>query len=690
MRLRRQFVSACALVSSGAVAQGVAPISDNDVIALTAGSMRDDTATFDNDVPESPGIVITGRAEGRIGVAMSASDGAMSGEELRRRPILRTSELAEAVPGLISVQHSGGGKAAQYYIRGYNLDHGTDFTIAVDGMPMNLRSQAHGQGYLDLNGLIPETVDRIEYRKGPYRAADGNFSFVASASLSTMDRTDRPIASVEVGSYGYRRLVGVASSRVGPGTLLLAGEFKRNDGVWQLPERLRHGSVLAKYTLQADAGTLRASLQSYGASWRPTEQIPVRAIGTLVPDRFGTLDPFLRGDTRRQIATLGWEGEAWSATGYLQHYSFDLLSNFTFFLADPVNGDELEQAEDRWTGGLRVQRRVRLSDRLGIAVGLDAQEDRIDDLGLYQTLRGRRIATTSLADVKESSVGGYGEARWRPVDALTLTGGLRYDRYRFRQTARAGAANDGVVVDDIVTPKVSAALEAARGVAFYANYGQGFHSNSARGVTAAIEPTAGLVRGTGYEVGVRVERGPVVFTLDRWFTRSASELIYSGDDGTVTPTGPSRRSGYEATVFVRPVPWLAVDAIYATNRARFRDAPGFDRIPNALESAASLNVMGTWDRFDAAVRVRRLGPRPLIEDNSVRGPKTTVVNLRLAHRIGRVEVAADLLNVLDTERADADYFYASRLPGEPIEGVEGIHSRAVEPRQVRVGVKVRL
>ena len=696
MRSFHYLFSACALVPTVATAQptsataadqAVAPASGSDEDAGTASDVS--TTTDEPDHTENE-IVVTGRAEKRIGRTNSASDGAISGEELRLRPILRPSELAEAVPGLISVQHSGGGKAGQYYIRGYNLDHGTDFTMLIDGMPMNLRSQAHGQGYLDLNGLIPEIVDRIEYRKGPYRAADGDFSFVAAATLSTMDRTDKPFVSLEAGSYGYRRLVGVGSGQLGPGEVFLAGEFKRNDGVWQLPERLRHASVFGKYTVDTDIGTVRASIQSYGATWQPTEQIPVRAIGREVPDRFGTLDPFLRGDTYRQIGTLGLESEDLSATAYLQHYDFDLISNFTFFLVDPVNGDELEQTEDRITYGGRVQRRFRMNDRLRFAVGVDAQEDRIDDLGLYQTRFGRRINTTSLANVKETSFSGYGEAQWRPLTELTLTGGVRYDHYRFRQTAKAGLSDDGVVNDSIVTPKFSAAFEPARGIAFYANYGQGFHSNDARGVTAAVAPVEGLVRATGYEVGTRIERGPAVFTLDYWFTRSASELVYSGPDGTVESSDPSRRRGYEATLFVRPIRWLAIDAIYATNHARFRGAPGFDRIPNSLESAGSLGVAGTWDSFDAAFRVRHIGPRPLIEDNSARGPSTTVVNFRTSKRFGRVEVAADILNLLNSKRADADYFYASRLEGEPLEGVEGIHSRAVEPRQVRVGVKVTL
>jgi hypothetical protein len=387
-------------------------------------------------------IVVTGRAERRIGSARAASEGSISGDELRIRPLLRTSELAEAVPGLIAVQHSGGGKAAQYLIRGYNLDHGTDFSIAVDNMPFNLRSHSHGEGYLDLNGLIPETVARISYRKGPYRAEDGDFSFVAAAALTTKDRFDQPFATATTGSYGYRRAAIGGSVALGPGSLLLAGEVKTNNGRWGLAERLRHAGGFAKYSVETGLGAVRASLSVYEASWRPTEQTPVRAIGVLVPDRFGTLDPDLRGQTDRQVLTLGLRSEELTLTAYAQHYGFKLLSNFTFFLADPVRGDQLEQTEDRWTFGGRAARRFALSERLDVTVGMDAQSDRIGDLGLFHTQGGRRIGTTSLIDATQNSVAGYVEANWKPLPRVSLIGGARADHFRFRTVARGGAGGE--------------------------------------------------------------------------------------------------------------------------------------------------------------------------------------------------------------------------------------------------------
>ena len=334
--------------------------------------------------------------------------------------------------------------------------------------------------------------------------------------------------------------------------------------------------------------------------------------------------------------------------------------------------------------------RFDLADRLALTTGADGQTDRIDGLGLYHTQFGPRIGTNSLVDATETSLSGYTEASWKPVERISLLAGARIDHFRFHSTASAGAGFTGAVNDTIATPKAGANVRVARGLAIYANYGQGFHSNAIRGVIALADTTPALARATGYEVGTRFERGPLTLSIDHWWSRASSELVYSGGDGTVSPTGPIRRRGYEITAYVKPMRWLAIDAVYATNHARFVDAPGGNRIPNALEGAGELSLATIFDRFNAAVRVRYLGPHPLIEDDSIWSPATTVVNLRAARRFGPVEVTAEMLNIFDTARADADYCYASRLPGEPLDGIEGIHSRTVEPRMLRIGATITL
>ncbi|MDQ3140045.1 MAG: TonB-dependent receptor [Pseudomonadota bacterium] len=638
---------------------------------------------------QSDEIIVYGRGEKRIGTAVSASEGAVAGADLLVRPLSRTGELVEAVPGLLAVQHSGGGKANQYYLRGYNLDHGTDFTFALDGVPLNFRSHGHGQGYLDLNGLIPETIARIDYRKGPYRADVGDFALIAYAAAKTVDHFDAPFLAVEAGSFGFRRLTGGASFALGAGTLLVAADGKTVDGPWELAEKLRHISLFGKYSRMTPLGMLRVSLSAYQAKWRPTEQIPVRAIGNQIADRFGTLDPFLKGETNRQILTVQLESATTSAAAYAQHYGFDLISNYTFFLDDPVNGDELGESDKRRVYGAKVERRFAPVERLEVMVGAEGRIDDIGAVGLFQTRFGERIATRSLYAITESSVAIFAEATWKPSDRISLFAGLRGDRFAFRTRARGGDAVNGSVDDAILSPKFGASIILADGVALYGNYGRGYHSNDARRVVEAVDPALPLARGTGKEVGVRLERGDMIATANYWWVDSQSELLLSTDIGTVQPAGASRRRGYEATIFYRPADWLAIDAVWAKSRARFRDAPGFDHIPGALDSAAELGMSAVFSRWNGAVRVRYLGPHALAEDNSVRGPSTTLVNLRAAWIPGRIELFGELLNVLDSKKADSDFFYASRLPGEPIEGVAGVHSRTVEPRQLRVGAKAR-
>ena len=651
-------------------------------------------------ITQLPAVTISGRAERRIGAAVAASEGAVGGLDLKVRPLLRTAELLEAVPGMIAVQHSGGGKANQYFLRGFNLDHGTDFSLLLDEVPMNLRTHGHGQGYLDVGGMIPETVNRIDYRKGPYRADAGDFSLVGMASASTADNFDRPFGSVSVGSFGYRRLVAGGSWEFGDATadktdLLLAAETKRYDGPWQLPESLNHNSVHVKATRDTALGTLRASLSVYHATWRPTEQIPERAIGTLIPDVFGSLDPDLKGHTDRAIFALRLDSTDWRVSAYAQHYDWKLVSNFTFFLDDPVGGDQVQQQDRRRLFGGRVERRFRPAPDWSVSLGVEGRFDDIASVGLTKAVAGVPVAARGLFAVKEGSAALYSEVTWAPAEAVELFAGARVDHYRFKTRALDGPDSwSGQVSDKLVSPKVGASYKLGGGVALYANWGRGFHSNDARGVTAPTDPAPGLVPGTGSEFGARYERDGLNVTAALWQMKVGSDLIYVGDSGAVEPAGATRRHGVELSAFWKPTPWLSVDAAWTVNQARFVNAPGADRVPGALESTGELGASLIFGEWNAGVRVRHLGPHPLTEDNSVRSDRTTLVNLRAAWTPkqafgGRLEVFGELLNAFDSKRKDVDYFYESRLPGEPPEGVAGLHSRIVEPRSLRVGVQVR-
>ncbi|MEO5598439.1 MAG: TonB-dependent receptor [Novosphingobium sp.] len=643
------------------------------------------------DADQRQEIVVIARGEHRIGDVVAASEGAVASGDLANRPLLRPAELLEAVPGLIATQHSGGGKANQYFLRGFNLDHGTDFALSIDAMPINFRTHGHGQGYLDVGGLIPETVERIEYRKGPYRAEDGDFAFVGSARMTTKDRLD-PFAMIEVGGFGYRRLVAGGSMPVGNGQLLFVGQAKSYDGPWELPEDLKSYSGLLKYGVNTPIGNIRLSASAYHATWNPTEQIPERAIGTLLADAYATLDPYLTGRSDRQSVNFSIDGAAdWRLTMWAQHYDWSLFSNFTYFLNDPVNGDELRQYEKMWGYGGRIDKRFSLGSNVKLQIGAEGRGDDISQVGLDHSVAGVVDFARSRFAVNELSTALFGELQWKPTPRVMLTGGMRADFYRFSSRALAGSAWSGLVKDSIYSPRLGANVEIADGLAVYVNYGQGFHSNDARGVTSPSDPAPGLVKGSFRELGVRFERGSLVVTANHWWSRIASELIYVGDSGAVQPSGAGSRRGYEITAWWKPSRWLTIDAVWTGATSRYVDLPeGANHIPGALRNSGELGIATHFNRFNASVRVRHLGPHALIADDSAQGSATTLVNGRVAFTSGKLTLSIELLNALNAHAHDVDYFYATRLPGEPLGGVAGYNIKITEPRQIRLGVKVGL
>ncbi|MCB2067479.1 MAG: TonB-dependent receptor [Erythrobacter sp.] len=692
--MTRTASTAARLLASAAALCSALPALAQDDTAQDGAAQEEQAQASDHD---GGAIYVYGRGEQRIGSAGAASEGGVAGADIELRPLLRPGELLEATPGLIATQHSGGGKANQFFLRGFNLDHGTDFSLYIDDMPVNFRTHGHGQGYLDVNGLIPETVARVDYRKGPYRVDAGDFSFVGSSSVTTHDRL-QPFVTLEAGAYGYRRAVGGGSVQLGGGDLLLVGQAKVNDGPWQLPEDFEGYSLFAKYSHPLGMGDLSLSYSFYDASWAPTEQLPDRVVGTAeCPDRYCSLDPTLRGSGTRHVVTLGYASDDWRVTAYVQHYSWSLLNNFTFLLEDPVNGDQIRQFEQLWTLGGRVEHTAHLTEGLSLRTGAETRYDDISPIGLDHTVAGQFNYNTNSFAVSESSLGLYAEAVWQPVERLMVIGGLRGDWYHFRTRALGGLdVWSGSADDHVVSPKIGANYEVADGVALYANWGQGFHSNDARGVTNPASPAPGLVEGNFRELGARLERGGLILTGVYWWSAIDSELIYVGDSGAVEPSDPGRRHGYELTAFYRPTEWLAIDGVLTGTHSRFAGLPeGENFVPGALESSGELGVIAAFPEWNASVRLRYLGPHPLVEDNSVRGQATTLVNARLAWTPQRVQLLrgfefhVELLNAFDSKRDDIDYYYETRLPGEPPEGVLGTNSRIVEPRQLRVGMTRR-
>ncbi|HEY5807167.1 MAG TPA: TonB-dependent receptor [Povalibacter sp.] len=627
-------------------------------------------------------VIVWGRGESQVGIAAAASEGAVGGADLGVRPLLRVAELLEVVPGLIAAQHSGSGKANQYFLRGFNLDHGTDFTAYLDDVPLNLRTHGHGQGYLDVNGLIPELVDRVEYRKGPYRADTGDFSLAGASYMHTVDRLQTPFLAAESGQYGWLRLAGGGTFDARGGDLTLAAQVKTYDGPWEQPEDLRHESAVGKYSRAMSFGDFEVSASAYHATWQPTEQIPERAVGTSVcANEFCALDPTARGETTRFIASARAAGEDWRGTLYVQYYDWEMSSN-------PTYDYQIDQFDRRSTYGGRLQKDFTVNDRLELSVGTEGRYDDIGRVGVDHTDRGIFVEPIGEHAVREGSLALYSEATWTPIEPLRVLLGVRGDAYSFDVDALQPGLAEGSDTATIVSPKLGVAYRVVPAVELYANWGRGFHSNDARGVVDADTPVPGLVRGEGEEIGVRFELGALTLTGTYWWLDVDSELKFVGDSNSVEPSNGAKRRGYELVGFWRPQSWLAIDAVWAGSQARFTNSPEADYVPGALETAGELGVSLILNEWEASVRVRHLGAYPVVEDNAIRAGDENTVNLRAAWKPGRYMFYGELLNVFDDDGKDIVYYYGANVPGldSPGEQIDGRMSRAAEPRTVRFGV----
>lgn len=652
-------------------------------------ALAQNAASAGNATEELQEVVIFARAEQLIGTASAASEGAVGGADLSVRPLLRVAELLEAVPGLIAAQHSGSGKANQYFLRGFNLDHGTDFTTIIDGMPWNLRTHGHGQGYLDVNGLIPEVVERIDYRKGVYRADVGDFSMAGSAFMTTIDSLKNRFVAVEGGQYGWQRVATGGTTDLGAGQLTGIAQWKTYDGPWQRPEDLQHVSMWAKYLQDTALGKLKLTLSGYHATWDPTEQSPEIAIGTPeCPDRFCSLDPTAVGETTRWISTLQLINDNWQASTYAQYYDWHMLS-------DPTYDYQIDQFDRRWTAGGRFDRTLVKSDRFDVRAGAELRHDNIGRVGVNHTEAAQFVDNIGTNSVRETSEALYVEANWRATDALRLMGGLRGDLYQFHVHAINPTSASGSDNDNRISPKLGAAYALNRNLELYANWGQGFHSNDARGVVDPVTPQQGLVKGTGYEGGARWEVGNFKLTGAYWWLNLSSELIFVGDSNAVEPRGGSRRHGWELVAFWKPYPWLGIDAVYTGSNARYTEVQdGEDGLPGrhiegGVENAGELGISAVKDRWEGSLRVRYLGEFPLVPSNELRADPETMINVRLAWKPGRFTIYGEVLNLLDDDGYDMVYYYPSFIPGiTPVGTQEPTRmSRSEEPRTVRVGVK---
>ena len=662
------------------------------------GTGNDDEALPASETAEDPEageqpIVVYGRALEQIGVAQSGSQGTVGYADFEDVPISRTGELVENVPGVIATQHSGSGKANQYFLRGFNLDHGTDFAGFVDGAPINMRTHGHGQGYLDFNFVIPETLERIDYRKGPYFADVGDFSAAGTVAFTTAE-TLAPFAKVEAGAFGFLRGVGGGSVELGSGDLLVAAETQFYNGPWVLDEDLERFSGLIKYSTRGDDSAVSVQLNGYNSTWNSTDQIPQRAIESALIDRFGNIDPDLGGKTTRIGAVANGSAGSTRFNAFATFYDFRLVSNFTYFLENPLDGDQFVQADRRWVLGGSVDRSFDLG-AIDLTVGADVRHDAISEIGLFRSVGGIATDPVRTDSVDETGLGLHASGEVLLAPGLRAILGLRYDRIAYDVRADLGV-NSGDGNDGILAPKASLAWQVSDAVELYANYGQSFHSNDVRGAAISVDPASGaaadrvpvFARAEGAEIGARVQRGDFHASIVGFWLELDSELVFVGDGGATEANDGSRREGVEANLFWRPTDWLLVDASYAYTDARYVGPPAALReIPGAVPEviAGGVTIKLAPD-LTLTAQLRHFGKAPLIEDGSVLSDATALANFGGYWDIGAVTIGAEVFNGFDSKDADITYLYESRLSGEAA-GVEDLHIHPVEPRQLRLSAR---
>ncbi len=615
----------------------------------------------------------------------------------------------ELVPGMVATQHSGSGKANQYFLRGFNLDHGTDFATFVDGMPVNMRTHGHGQGYTDINFIIPELVANMAYKKGPYYAETGDFSGAGSAFFTTKASLKQGFGQITLGEDQYQRLL-LANSQTNilGGELLYAIEQQSYAGPWSdIDEDVDKINILLKHSQQRWGGKLSIIAMAYDNSWNSADQIPQRAVDAGLIDELGSIDTSLGGDSSRYSVSASWDSQQGSLSVYAIDYDLDLFSNFTYFLDDPVNGDQFEQVDNRQIYGASGHWHLD-SQSMRTTFGFDTRFDDINEVGLYKSNNQRRRGAVRSDQVNELSWALYAKNERDWSNNFRTSVGLRYDYYDFDVDSLIErnindidlAANNGQQNADLLSIKGSATYKLSDSTEIYVAAGQGFHSNDARGTTTIVDPNDGsqidpvdpLVKSHGAELGGRFNAGSNLNTsIALWTLSLDSELLFVGDAGNTESSRPSRRKGIELTSYYRINDTWTLDLEYTVTDSTFTDhSEDGDKVPGAINQVAQLGISANFDNgWFASARLRHFGERPLLENNQVKSDPSSIFNAQIGKNWTRFGLKLELLNLFNSNDHDIDYFYSSRLPGEPVDGVEDRHYHPIEPRTIRLTAQYR-
>ncbi len=651
----------------------------------------------DQDIVRVPEVPVIGERQ-----VAASSQQFIPDNELLLQPQGRPADVLRLIPGFLAVEHSGGaGKADQYFLRGFDADHGTDVAFFTDGMPINLRSHAHGQGYTDLNFIIPETIEGLDVYKGAYLPEYGDFATAGAVNFRTRQVVKEGFVQAAGGQFDTQRYLLMFSPTKDKVRTLFAAEGYYTNGPYEHDNRYPRFNLLGKMTTNftgRDEVSLTGTFQY--SKWNGSGEIPQRAVDNGMISRFGAIDPSEGGNTLRSTARFNYHydttsGGQFFANAYGQYYRLDLFTNFTFFLNDPVNGDGISQADRRVMYGGDIGYKQR-GEVFGVpSIGTIGFQTRVDDIHAKLGTQTTRTltGTTTDSDIFEASYAPFVKAEVQPTSWIRLAGGLRSETFTFDVRNRCTTCAEqpaGQKSSGIVLPKMNLILGPWAGTELFVNYGEGFHSNDAR--SAVAMGSSPLARARSYEVGVRSrpwgpERVELIATL--WRLDLKSELVFVGDEGTTESRGATRREGVE--VAVRGQAWgpIYVNSSMTWTKAEFRNG---DAIPLAPEWTAYGGVLLAWPKgLTSQLQATYLGVRPLIEDRSVKAPSWVTFDLteryqlpiKLSH--GRLEAFLYIRNLFNTEWEQAIFAFESRLRNEAAP-VNDIHFVPGSPRMFMGGI----
>ena len=691
-------VRAVLLCSGALLSHAVPALAQDQPAAPAAPAAAAAPANQSADQPIESVTVTAPRFE-LLGQATTSSQGLILKQELEELPVYRAGQLLETVPGLVVTIHSGEGKANQYLLRGFNLDHGTDLATFVDGMPINMRTHAHGQGYTDLNFFIPELATGINYTKGPYFAAEGDYASVAAVHIDYLDEIQDQ-ASVTGGSWSYERLFGAATRDFMTGHLMAGLELVHYDGPWTHPDNVRKVNAVLRYSEGEAREGWSLTGMYYRGLWNATTDQPQRAmdptymasLGLAPISRFGSLDPSDAGQSQRMSlsgiyshGTLDWHVDA---NAYVINSNLTLWNDFTHFLVDPIHGDQEAQNDVRMIyGGAAsyTDYRSLFGHNAETVIGIQA---RYDDVHVQRFFTEKRVfLSTDVNDkVQEGSVGGYAQVTNYWTEWFRSVVGVRQDFF----TGTDHGTNSGSGDASLFQPKGSLIVTPFDNWEFYVSAGRGFHSNDFRSV-----PGGGdfLTASRGQEVGVRANPIEGLTTTVTLFQMEFnSELTYDPEAGQTSPGPPSKRTGLEINTTYQPFEWLEFYGSVAFTHGRYTGFNPATHIGNYIPDAPSvIGNMGIYVRnagpWFGALEFRYLGQHPLNDTNTIKSEGDQEWNMNIGYDFGEgLKAQLGIFNLFDSKDNAAEYYYTDRLPGEPAAGVGDLHIHPLEPRAFRLTV----